>query len=257
MTPSWIPPEVTLYGRGRGEDLRNAAQLGIVAASARDVSQWQLVPGPLGLELHAPDTLGGLSLTLNAAQGPLARRLRGARREDPLARAVGLHRPGPAPAVLDACAGLCRDAMVLAELGCAVTAVERLPALVLLARSAAAGLRSRDRLRIECAEAETWLAALPAEQAPAVVYLDPMFEEGGDAAVKKDLQLLRFLAGPPADPAALFAAARAVARERVVVKRHGRLPPLAEGVSFAVPGERIRFDVYLTRVSAGPATPPP
>ncbi|MBL8724380.1 MAG: class I SAM-dependent methyltransferase [Planctomycetes bacterium] len=257
MTPSWIPPEVTLYGRGRGEDLRNAAELGIAVAAARNVTEWQLVAGPMGIELHAPTALGGLSVALNAAQGPLARRLRGARREDPLARAVGLQRQGPPPRVLDACAGLCRDAMVLAELGCSVLALERIPALVLLARSAALGLRSRDRLRIECAAAEPWLAKLPADQAPAVVYLDPMFEEGGDAAVKKDLQVLRLLAGPPDDPAALFAAARAVARERVVVKRHGRLPPLAEGVSFVVPGERVRFDVYLNPVSAGPATPPP
>jgi hypothetical protein len=43
----------------------------------------------------------------------------------------------------------------------------------------------------------------------------------------------------------LFAAARAAARERVVVKRDAKAPPLAPGPSFAVDGERVRFDVYL------------
>lgn len=252
MTPSWIPPEVTLYGPARGEDLQNAVQLGVPVASARIMSDWQVVAALGGLTLHSPAHLGGLALSLDAAQGPLARRLRGARRDDPLPRAVGLHRPGPPPTVLDACAGLCRDAMVLAELGCQVTAIERIPALVLLARSAARGLRQRDRLRIECAEALAWLAAIPPAAAPAVVYLDPMFEQEGGAAVKKDLQVLRLLAGSPDDPTALLAAARAVAAQRVVVKRHGRLPPLAEGVSFAVPGERVRFDVYLTAKGAAP-----
>ncbi len=149
------------------------------------------------------------------------------------------------PTVVDATAGLCRDAMVLAHLGCQVTAIERLPALAMLAGNAIANAGLADRLRILAADAVVWLRALPPDQAPAVVYLDPMFAEEGRAQVKKDMQVCRALAGPPDPPEALFAAARAVARERVVVKRHPNLPPLAEGVSFTVGGERVRFDVYL------------
>jgi 16S rRNA (guanine1516-N2)-methyltransferase len=69
--------------------------------------------------------------------------------------------------------------------------------------------------------------------------------------VKKDMQICRLLAGPAEAPEPLLAAARAAARERVVVKRHHGAAELAPGVSFAVPGEKIRFDVYL----AAPAPP--
>lgn len=115
----------------------------------------------------------------------------------------------------------------------------------MLAADAASGTAFAGSLEVVAADAVAWLDALPPEQAPAVVYLDPMFAEGGRAQVKKDMQVCRALAGPPADGEALFAAARRAARERVVVKRHPGAPPLAPGVSFAVGGERIRFDVYL------------
>ena len=79
-----------------------------------------------------------------------------------------------------------------------------------------------------------------------MVYLDPMFAERGRAQVKKEMQICRMLAGPVADPAALFGAAAAVATERVVVKRHPHHEPLAVEPSFTVTGGRVRFDVYLT-----------
>jgi len=142
-------------------------------------------------------------------------------------------------------AGLCRDAMVLAKLGCQVTAIERVPALAMLAAAAIDGSELGTRLSVQTGDAETWLAGLSPEQAPEVVYLDPMFAESGKAQVKKDMQVCRALAGPPDDTAPLFALAKQVARERVVVKRHPDLPPLGPGVSFAVEGERVRFDVYL------------
>lgn len=140
--------------------------------------------------------------------------------------------------------------MVLAHLGCQVIAIERVPALAMLAKNAIASSGLADRLQIVAADAVAWLQALPPAEAPAVVYLDPMFAEEGRAQVKKDMQVCRALAGPPDPPEPLFAAARAVARDRVVVKRHPNLPPLAEGVSFTVGGERVRFDVYLRAATA-------
>jgi 16S rRNA (guanine1516-N2)-methyltransferase len=73
-----------------------------------------------------------------------------------------------------------------------------------------------------------------------------MFPAVGSAQVKQEMQVLRHLCGPPADPEALFAAARAAATARVVVKRHPGDPPLGGAPSFCVPGSRVRFDVYLT-----------
>ena len=96
------------------------------------------------------------------------------------------------------------------------------------------------------AEATPWLRERSGSpDAPDVVYLDPMFSEAGKAQVKKEMQACRVLAGAPHDAAELLAAARAAARDRVVVKRHPHHKPLADDVSFEVGGDRVRFDVYL------------
>ena len=180
----------------------------------------------------------------------MARRLCNSRRDEPLPRAIGLARRTAPPSVVDATAGLCRDAMVLSHLGCEVEALERIPALVMLALDAIEHSALAARLRVVATDAVPWLHGLTQEQRPAVVYLDPMFSESGSAQVKKDMQVCRALAGPPDDPLPLFLAARRAARERVVVKRHRDLAPIADGVSFAVKGSRVRFDVYLAAPGA-------
>ena len=236
--------EVTLVTKG-AEDLALARTFGLAAAD-RDVTQWQIVRTGHRIELCSPASLGGLRLDIGPDAAPLRQRLRGARPTDALPRALGLHRRPERPSVVDATAGLLRDALVLAALGCRVTAVERVPALAFLA---AASLRGRDvaeRLAVVSADAVPYLDGLAAADAPDVVYLDPMFAAPGRAQVKKEMQVCRLLVGDhDADEQALFAAARRAARERVVVKRHAAAAPIEPRVSFAVDGERVRFDVYL------------
>mgnify|MGYP000885751400 CR=1 FL=1 len=243
MPPSPLRPEVTLAPGGRGSDVADAAQFGVRLAQEIDSRAWQLVRVGGRLDLRAPGDNHALHLDLR--QGPLARRLRSARVDEPLPRACGLHRRTDAPTVLDATAGLCRDAMVLAHLGCRVTALERVPALALLAHEAIAASWLAERLRVVCADALTWFAGSPKESHD-IVCLDPMFEAPGKAQVKRDMQICRQLAGPPDDGGELLAAARRHARERVVVKRAVDGAPLHPDVSFSVSGERVRFDVYLT-----------
>ena len=255
MSTSCQGPEVTLAPSPRGADLQLAARCGVPSAAARDAAAWQIVRSGLVLVLEAPAESGLGSLAIDLLQGPLARRLRGSRRDEPLPRAIGLARKGaPPPMVLDATAGLCRDVMVLATLGCRVLAVERIPALAMLAAAAVADSDLGTRLTVVAGDALTWLAEHGAAAAPDVVYLDPMFAGEGSAQVKKDMQFLRALAGPADDPGPLLAAARQVALERVVVKRHPDEPPLAPA-AFAVAGERVRFDVYLS--APNPTTPAP
>ena len=246
MPPSWERPEVTLAPPVRGNDLALAAACGIRAAAARDPTTWQFVRNVRGgLDLRAPDAMGGWQLELDLSSGPLARRLRTSRPDEPLPRAIGLTRRQEALRVVDATAGLCRDALVLAHLGCRVVAIERVPALVMLVQAALDRSSMGDRLQVVAGDAIAWLAARSAAEAPDVVYLDPMFTEAGKAQVKKDMQVCRALAGPPQDLEALFAMARRTARTRVVVKRAPDGMPLAPGASFVVDGERVRFDVYL------------
>ena len=163
-------------------------------------------------------------------------------RTHPLARAVGRGRP--LPTVIDATAGLGRDAFVLASLGYAVVAVERSPILhALLANGLehAAGA-ARDRLQLVHGDARDYLK----KERPDVVYLDPMFPERTKSAlVKKEMQLFHELLGAEDDALSLFEVALAVARSRVVVKRPAKAAPLGPRPTYAVRGTRVRWDVYI------------
>lgn len=177
----------------------------------------------------------------------MRRRIRGGRRQL-LARAIGLHKQ-PDLHVLDATAGLGRDAFTLAALGARVTLAERNATIASLLTDA----RERALLDPEVAEAaaRTEIVCTDARKLmlpPArfdVVYLDPMYPERGKTALaKKEMQLLRELTGGDPDADALLAAANA--RRRIVVKRPLPAPPLAgREPSLALRGTQARFDIYL------------
>jgi 16S rRNA (guanine1516-N2)-methyltransferase len=242
-------PEVTLAPPGTRADLARAAHFHVSIAATRDCTAWQIERDPGGLVLRAPLSLGGLRVSIDATSGPLARRLHSARPTDALPRAAGLSRGERRLRVVDATAGLCRDAMALAVLGCEVTAIERVPALCVLVAAAieASGLGG---LTLVGGDANLWLAACGPAERPDVVYLDPMFEEHGKAQVKKEMQVLRALCGGGddeiRDARALLETALRTATRRVVVKRHHKAPPLVADPTFTIPGERVRFDVYAT-----------
>lgn len=251
MRPSWQEPEVTLVGPGRGGDLAATARTFGLREATDAVDGWLLFVSPDRIQIRPRHDDPELSLELDARSSGLLRRLRTARRTDPLARAFGLHRRSPPLHLVDATAGLARDTLMLAQLGCRIDAIERVPALAFVAHLLARETGLDRLVTVHAGDAVRWLESCPADQRPDAIYLDPMFEEAGKAQVKKDMQVCRRLAGPAdADPGLLLAAARTVARERVVVKRHHGAEPLAAGVAFAVPGERIRFDVYLTAPAA-------
>ncbi len=189
-------------------------------------------------------------------EGALGRRLRqGIGRGERLAKAIGLARATQPPRVLDATAGLGRDSVIAAALGCAVTACERSPVVAWLLRdglerAAEAGPELAaivGRITLRAADARDVLAGLDEADRPDVVIVDPMFPDRRKAAlVKKEMQLLHRLIGAEPDVASLLDAALAAARSRVVVKRPGDAPPV-EGrrPDLVVPGRTARYDVYL------------
>jgi len=168
-----------------------------------------------------------------------------------IAKAAGLQ-PGVRPSVLDATAGLGRDAFVLAQLGCPVTLIERQPLIAALledglqrahADAEVGAIVARMRLlRGDAIEAmRAW-----AGEAPQVIYLDPMFPHRDKSAqVKKEMRLFRPLAGADDDAPALLAAALALATHRVVVKRPRKAPAIAGAApGYALEGNSSRFDIY-------------
>lgn len=231
---------------------------------------------PLVAELQAPPALllylSGVRLELREtgprAAGPVYadfvagradyRRKYGGGSGQPLARAVGL-RGGAAPTVVDATAGLGRDAFVLAALGAEV---------LLLERSRVVGALLADALRRAHADPE--VAPIAARMSlivgdaaqllassstrPEVVYLDPMYPHTGKRALqKKEMRLFRQLVGPDDDAGALLEAARRAARRRVVVKRPAGAPPLADiEPDGRLESKNTRFDLYLSGLSEVP-----
>ncbi len=154
----------------------------------------------------------------------------------------------PRPRVLDATAGLGRDAGVLHRFGFPLLLIERNPVLHAMLADAISRLPDAvtDALTLINSDAAAWMQSCAADQRPDVVYLDPMYPDSGkSAATKKELNYLRLLLGEADDGALLLEAALACARYRVVVKR----PPKALNLggrapAFTVAGKAVRFDVY-------------
>lgn len=179
------------------------------------------------------------------------RRKFGGGKSEAIAKAVGVTKKSGL-AVIDATAGLGRDALVLASLGATVTLVERNPLVAALLWD---GLR---RARLD-PELQDWLPgrltlvfsqaidALQQLPAPDVVYLDPMFPaREKSAAVKKEMRAFHDVVGADPDADALWQAAFALASKRVVVKRPGYAEFLAgQKPSMSIEGKNNRFDVYV------------
>jgi len=200
----------------------------------------------------------GKPLRIDFAEGRAAHRRRfGGGRGQLIARACGLA-AGVTPSVVDATAGLGRDAFVLASLGAEVLLVERVAQIhALLEDGLARAARDADtaeiaaRMHLAHGDATRELAALVAASgvAPQVVHLDPMFPHREKSAlVKKEMRLFRELAGDDDDAPRLLEAALDVATHRVVVKRPSKAPPIAgPAPQHVIEGKTSRYDLYVHR----------
>ncbi len=222
-----------------------------------DTDAFQLVQVD-GLALQ-PLRLGKIKpLIIDYVAGKLAhRRQFGGGRQQDIARACGLHQVHHLH-ILDATAGLGRDAFVLASLGARVSMTERDPWLHLLLQDAlyrAAQASADDpalsgilsRLSLKGGDARE-SGSVPGE-APDVVYLDPMFPARTKSAkVKADMQALHHLVGADDTADTLLDWALGTALKRVVVKRPRHAPQLADRpADHQLIGKANRFDVYTIR----------
>jgi 16S rRNA (guanine1516-N2)-methyltransferase len=214
---------------------------------------------PMRLELRANQPHAPGPVFVDFAKGTLGFRTRHIRRDrEPLARAIGLKNSQPL-SVLDATAGLGRDAFVLATLGCRMMLIERSPVIAALLRDGlarasldAATRAVAGRMRLRVGDAAALMDNLTEDEYPDVVYLDPMYPQRGKSAlVKKEMRLLRALVGEDLDAPQLLATALRVARRRVVAKR----PRLAAALPGAAPshsllGKTTRYDRYVGTCAA-------
>lgn len=214
--------------------------------------------GAEGLALHDADAPREQPLRVDFSGGAMGYRQRaGFRRDELLPRAAGI-KGSLLPNVLDATAGLGRDAFMLASLGSEVTLCERNPVVHALLED---GLRRAAgqaelapviaRMHLLDTDAASYLASVQGGGHDVIV-LDPMFPERSKSAlVKKPMRLFHGLVGADADADRLLELALKSARKRVVVKRPLHAPALG-GIepSFSYKGKAVRFDVYLTRLES-------
>ena len=205
-----------------------------------------------GLQLQELNSKAG-PVRVDFVGGALAhRRQFGGGSGQMIAKAVGIQ-GSIRPTVLDATAGLGRDAFVLACLGCEVSMLERHPVVAALLHDGL-GRAAEDvevapivaRMNLQQGNAielmSRWQGA-----PPQVIYLDPMFpgRSKKSAQVKKEMRLFQPLVVADEDAAQLLTAALDLATHRVVIKRP-RIAPALGGIvaGYSLEGKSSRYDIY-------------
>lgn len=235
---------------------RWAERLGLPLGGEADFA---LQLGEQGLQLAELGPQAPGPVRVDFVEGAAAhRRLYGGGSGQMIAKAVGLQ-SGVRPRVLDATAGLGRDAFVLACLGCEMTLIERQPLIGALLEDGLARAAGDPevgpvaaRMRLLRGNA-TELMGDWQDEPPQVIYLDPMFPHRDKSAlVKKEMRLFRPLVGDDLDAPALLEAALALASHRVVVKRP-RKAPIIEGPKpgYSLEGKSSRYDIYALKTLKG------
>lgn len=168
-----------------------------------------------------------------------------------MARAVGLGK-GRRPHVVDATAGLGKDAFVLAALGCSVTAIERNPIVFALLSDGFTRAAASPEVAEIIGRMKWFLADAAGSLGmhnPEVVYLDPMYPEKTKRALpKKEMQTFHDLVGRDMDAQALLEAALSSTAERVVVKRPKGAPHLGNQIPQGkIESKNTRYDLYFPK----------
>ena len=199
-----------------------------------------------------PEANSPLQSAFDFVDGAVGYRFRaGSSRKHALARATGFGK-GHIPTIVDATAGLGRDAFLLACSGAQVTLLERSPQVHDLLRNALARAAAESpelagvvaRMTLVLGDARDLLPGLRAD----AVIVDPMHPPRTNTAiVKQEMRLLRELVGTDPDALELMRAALAADCKRVVLKWPLRAQPL-EGLrkpSHSITGKTVRYDVFM------------
>lgn len=215
-------------------------------------AEFALQLGANGLQLQDLGADASGPVRVDFLEGAVAhRRQHGGGSGQMIAKAVGIQ-PGVRPSILDATAGLGRDAFVLAQLGCVVTLVERHPVIGALLADGLARAHSDlevgpiiQRMHLQLGNAIELISNW-SQEPPQVIYLDPMFPHRDKSSlVKKEMRLFRPLVGDDQDASELLEVALELATNRVVIKRPRKAPCVSgKPPSYALEGKSSRYDIY-------------
>jgi 16S rRNA (guanine1516-N2)-methyltransferase len=183
--------------------------------------------------------------------GAVGHRFRFGAGREPLAKAVGLTK-GQRPEIVDATAGLGRDAFLLASLGLQVTLIERSREIHALLQDGLARAREAGpelaaivgRMTLLFGDAKAHLERLR----PEVVVVDPMHPPRKNTAlVKQEMRRLRDVVGTDPDAPDLMRAALGAVTKRVVLKwpLRGDFMPGLRAPSHQIVSKTLRYDVFM------------
>ena len=196
--------------------------------------------------------LMGRALRCDFVGGAVQHRLRfGGGRGQDLPKATGF-KPGINPHIIDATAGLGRDAFLLASLGATVTMIERSADMHALLHDGmmraldAGGVTAKiiNRMTLIHGDAIQLLAGL----SPEIVLVDPMHPPRKKSAlVKAEMRQIRAIVGIDDDQTRLMQTALAHASRRVVLKWPAKAAPMADipPASHQIIGKSVRYDVFM------------
>ena len=205
------------------------------------------------LAFSAPLDNQEASFYVDLVNGKVAyRRQHGGGRKQHIAKACGLKHNWN-PTILDATAGLGRDAAELRHLGCSLRLIERSPYVASLLEDAiirASAVKPElfgQHFQLHQGQSDQLIQVLCQESQPDIIYLDPMFPpRNKSAVVKKEMRLVKLLVGNDPDADELLPRALQYAKYRVVVKRPNYAPFLNDKKpSMSIESKGNRFDVYV------------
>ncbi len=214
---------------------------------------------PLQLQLISSEQLFG-PIFIDFTAGAIEHRRKfGGGKGQTIAKAIGFHK-NPSPVILDATAGMGKDAFVFASLGARVILMERSPVCAALLGDALEraladkniNKNSRqivqhmkfnfgDARNLTKEKLNKW------QKLPDIVYLDPMFPQRKKSArVKKEMLALQQIIGDDKDSDKLLEMGLQVAQKRVVVKRALKAPCLnQQQPTYTMKMKKHRFDIYI------------
>lgn len=258
VSPVESVSDTTIANLDLATSLAAELSLPLVPAEALADSEFEFVLryGEKGLELDSllPGHLGPIRVDFE--HPTFTYRVQDRVNSQAISRAVGV-KPGMLPEVLDATAGLGKDAYLLATAGCTIKLLEKNDIIHALLRdgleraSQSGDSRVRETVSLMELSLISFKQFADSNLRYDVVYLDPMFPARRKSArVKKDMFMLqkyfeRMQNGSEDD--GLLSDALTIARRRVVVKRPLRAPDM-EGMAptFRLTGRSSRYDIYVT-----------
>ena len=216
---------------------------------------------PKSIELRETDaglTLVGDNMELRCDFEEMLPRIKPGRLQQELLVKAAKIKGTLSPTAIDCTAGLGQDSFLLAAAGFTVRMFERDETIAALLEDGLMRASNNPmissvakRMSLDRSDSLQYLEALAqsSEQAPDVIYLDPMFPaRQKSAAVKKKFQLLHVLEKPcdEAEEGALIRAAFAAGSRKVVIKRPVKGGHLA-GIkpSYSITGKAVRYDVLV------------